>query len=334
MKLLIITQVVDTEHPILGFFHRWIVEFANNCEQVIVICLQEGRHNLPKNVRVISLGKEAGVGRLVYVFRFYKHIWQLRHEYDNVFVHMNQIYVILGAAFWYAWGKRVGLWYAHGTVSSTLKLAEKLTNKIFTASVESFRLNSPKLEITGHGIDTVRFSPQIISKDLDLVTVGRITPAKNLFTLIDVLEDVQLTHDVSLTIVGAGVTKEEKEYKKKLKKYLAEKGLEEKVNFVGRVSQEELPKILNQSKVFVTTAQNGSLDKAVLEAMSCGLPVVSMAPGNASLPLGDNDVSEPAEMTALIKKVIESKSYLNQDYVDYVVKSHSIKSLIPKILNN
>ena len=57
MRLLILTQKVDINDDILGFFHRWIEEFAKRCEKVIVICLQEGRHDLPSNVKVLSLGK-------------------------------------------------------------------------------------------------------------------------------------------------------------------------------------------------------------------------------------------------------------------------------------
>ncbi|MBU0750314.1 hypothetical protein KKH15_02235, partial [Patescibacteria group bacterium] len=58
MKLLVVTQIVDTSDPALGFFHEWLVEFAHNCSEVIVICLKRGECNLPKNVRVFSLGKE------------------------------------------------------------------------------------------------------------------------------------------------------------------------------------------------------------------------------------------------------------------------------------
>ena len=96
MKLLIITQVIDKNHPVLGFFHRWVEEFAVHCEHVHVICLQKGVFDLPVNVTVHSLGKEDGVSRATYLLRFYKNIWQLRHEYDSVFVHMNQLYVLLG----------------------------------------------------------------------------------------------------------------------------------------------------------------------------------------------------------------------------------------------
>ena len=128
MKLLIVTQVLDKHHPILGFFHRWVEEFATHCEKVTVICLQKGEYTLPDNVIVYSLGKEIGKSRLAYLATFYKLIWKLRHEYDNVFVHMNQIYVISGAPFWRPLNKKVSLWYAHGSVSRSLKLAEKMTN--------------------------------------------------------------------------------------------------------------------------------------------------------------------------------------------------------------
>src|SRR3989344_7009072 len=75
MQLLIITQTVDKNDPILGFFHRWIEEFAKNFEKVTVICLEMCEHHLPKNVKVLSLGKEAGRSKFQYLFRFYKYIW-------------------------------------------------------------------------------------------------------------------------------------------------------------------------------------------------------------------------------------------------------------------
>lgn len=333
MKLLIVTQVVDTEHPILGFFHRWIEEFAKYCEQVHVICLQAGKHSLPANVTVHSLGKEAGKGKLAILVRFYSLIWSLRKEYDNVFVHMNQIYVILGAPFWRAFGKRIGLWYAHGSTPFSLKIAEKMTDRVFTCSLDSFKIPSKKVLVTGHGIDTARFVEQTVPKDLDLITVGRITESKNLITLIEILETVRATHSVKLTIVGTAVTKTERAYEEKLKKEIETKGLQDAVSFVGKVPQKDLPALLNRAKVFVTVAQNGSLDKAMLEPMACGLSVVSMAPGSASLPLGALQTTTKEAFIEQLKKVIEAGVYQNQEYSRYVIKNHSLDSLVPKIVN-
>jgi len=286
MRLLIVTQVIDTEHPILGFFHRWVIEFAKHCEQVHVICLEAGTHNLPANVTVHSLGKEAGKGKLSYLLRFYQLIWSLRKEYDGVFVHMNQIYIILGAPLWRMWAKKIGLWYMHGSTPFSLKIAEKLAHTVFTGSSESFNVLSKKVVVTGHGIDIDKFKPSVFPKDIDLVTVGRITPSKNLPALIEVLTMLRQTHIVSLTIVGRAITVKEKAHEAELRALVAQKNLESSVIFQGTVSQADLPSILNRSKVFVTAAQNGSLDKAVLEAMACAVPVVSMAEGTRSLPLG------------------------------------------------
>ena len=332
MKLLITTQVVDKNHPVLGFFHRWVEEFAVHCEHVHVICLQKGVFDLPANVTVHSLGKEEGVSRATYLFRFYKKIWTLRHEYDSVFVHMNQVYVLLGAPLWRPLGKRIRLWYMHGVIPFSLRVAELCTHKIYTGSPESFRLKSSKVTVTGHGIDTTRFAPQDVPKSIDLITVGRITPSKNLLAFIEVLNEINHAYSVTLTIVGVAVTSGERAYEEVLKKKIVDGGLQDVIYLKGKITQTDLPNVLNQAKVFVTTAQNGSLDKAVLEAMSCGLPVISMAPGTTSLPLGAAQVRNIAQFVAETKKVLESGVYLRDDYVDFVKQNHSLSSLIPKIL--
>ena len=72
MKLLIITQKVDIEDDNLGFFHRWLEKFAEKVEKLYVICLWEGKHSLPENVKVYSLGKEKGYSKLRQFFRFQK----------------------------------------------------------------------------------------------------------------------------------------------------------------------------------------------------------------------------------------------------------------------
>ncbi len=73
MKLLIATQAVDKNHPILGAFHSWFSEFAKKFDEVHIICLQKGVYDLPDNVTVYSLGKEEGESDLKYLYRFYKY---------------------------------------------------------------------------------------------------------------------------------------------------------------------------------------------------------------------------------------------------------------------
>ena len=59
-KLLIITQKVDAQDDLLGFFVDWIAEFARRFEEVHVVALEVGTHSLPGNVTVYSLGKDSG----------------------------------------------------------------------------------------------------------------------------------------------------------------------------------------------------------------------------------------------------------------------------------
>jgi glycosyltransferase involved in cell wall biosynthesis len=279
MKLLIITQVIDSEHPILGFFHRWVEEFATHCEQVHVICLQAGKQSLPANVTVHSLGKEEGKGRLVYLFRFYKLIWQLRHEYDHVFVHMNQIYVILGAPFWRAAGKKVGLWYVHKATSCSLWLAEKATHFIFTSTKESFTLPSKKVYYLGHGIDIARFHSKkqaIASRAFTVAHIGRITKIKN----IDIfLAAAKLLHDQGKSfrylLYGEPVTIADQHYFETLKKTVLELELEKEFLFCGAVHNTAIPTVLQSVDVTVNLTPTGGLDKAVIESAAAGVPIIA-----------------------------------------------------------
>jgi glycosyltransferase involved in cell wall biosynthesis len=286
MKLLIITQVIDTEHPILGFFHRWVEEFAKHCEHVHVICLQAGKHSLPQNVTVHSLGKEAGKSRLSYLIRFYQLMWSLRHEYDSVFVHMNQIYVVLGGLFWRLMGKKVGLWYAHGAVTNSLRISTIVSHLIFTSTEQGFQILTPKRKIVGQGIDTLIFTDtdREVSDVLQLVTVGRISQSKNIETLLQACASLRdqniLFH---FNIIGVPTTSSESIYAERMYKLTNELQLDMQVTFVGAVSNHELPRHLQQSDIFIHDGSTNSLDKTLIEAALCGCVVVSSNPAYRGL---------------------------------------------------
>lgn len=279
MKILLLTQKVDRTDGVLGFFHRWIEEFARYAEVVHVVCLSEGEHDLPDNVHVHSLGKEKGTGRLAYLWRFYRYIWTLRHDYDAVFVHMNQIYVVLGGLLWRLWGKRIGLWYMHKSVPITLRLAEKVTHDIFTGTTESFRLPSRKVTVTGHGIDVTAFAPKEAPRDdglLQIVSIGRLSPVKDYETIIEAIDHLRKRGvEATLTIVGSAGTPEQGAYEADLKEQVRTRGLGEYVSFVGSVAHARIRQYLTEADVFVNMSHTGSLDKAVLEAMATETLVVT-----------------------------------------------------------
>ncbi len=282
-KMLILTQKVDKNDGNLGFFHRWIEEFAKQSESVTVICLYEGVHHLPVNVRVLSLGKESGVSRMKYLRRFYSYIWNERKNYDSVFVHMNQIYAILGGLLWRLLGKRIGLWYTHGSVSVSLRVAAFFVHDVFTSTAESFRIGTRKKHIVGHGIDTSVFLPTVTppSRDgLHCITFGRMSPVKEYETIIDALNIlIKKGIAIDLIIIGSAGTPAQTVYQKKLHERVTRVDLSRYVSFVDAVPQQEMLPYLHRAHVFVSASATGSLDKAPLEAMAAGLPVITCNEG-------------------------------------------------------
>ena len=279
MKLLIVTQVVDETHPVLGFFCKWIEAFASDVDSIEVICLEKGAYTLPSNVTVHSLGKEIKVeSRLVYMWRYVFLLWTLRKSYDSVFTHMNPEYTIGGYPVWFLLRKKVGMWYAHGTVSMRLRIATLMSRWVFTSTEGGFRIDTPKRKIVGQGIDVDMFSPGSVSElqTVRLVTVGRIGVIKNIQTLIGACALLkQQGISFVCTIVGAAVTAEEKVYEKKMKQLVESLQLQQQVVFKGAVVYDDLPAILQASDIFIQDGQTGSLDKALLEALSVGLCVIS-----------------------------------------------------------
>jgi len=158
-KLLFITQKVDLDDDLLGVYHRWIEGLAAKFEKISVICLYQGREKLPANVAVYSLGKEVSSSRIKYLKNFYRYIWQLRKDYDAVFVHMNPEYLILGGFLWKLWGKRLVFWYAHYLANLKLRLAALFPDTIVTSTRLAYPLKSKKLLVLQQGIDTERFRP-------------------------------------------------------------------------------------------------------------------------------------------------------------------------------
>lgn len=273
MKILICTQIVDSEDPALGFFHRWIEEFAKYCELVTVICLKEGTHTLPDNVRVLSLGKEGGVSRLKYITRFYRYIWSERNNYDAVFVHMNQEYVLLGGIFWRALGKRVVMWRNHYAGSILTQIAGKLSHKALYTSVSSYTAkfkNGTKMPV---GVDTERFGKDtgVVRTPNSILFLGRITPSKKPGILLEALGNL---HKKGIEFTASFYGPAQDGYVKSLKDRAQELGIASFIHFGGSVPHKDLPEIYQEHEMYVNLADAGMYDKTLFEAAASGCKVL------------------------------------------------------------
>lgn len=265
MRLLIVTQAVDRDDPILGFFHRWIEEFAKRCEIVHVVCLREGRHALPKHVTVHSLGKERGASRAAYLWRFYRNLFALRHEYDAVFVHMNPEYVVLGGALWRLMGKRIVLWRNHKMPSLIAQIGAMCADTVcFTspaAYVARFK-NATQMPI---GIDTAQFIPGDEDR-AGVLSIGRLDPVKRNEVLLEALELLERDGVRVSTDIYGEATAGHEAYADELQRRFAHL---KSVRFHGSVPHDQTPQVYASHAIYVNLTPSGSFDKTIGEAAAC-----------------------------------------------------------------
>ena len=281
LKLLIITRKVDKNDAQAGFTYGWIKKFAQNIDVLKVICLEKGNlEGLPDNVEVFSLGKERGKNRLREFFNFQKGALRFIRKVDGVFCHMNPEYTILIFPYAKLFGKKIITWYSHKAKNWKVKLINILANKIVTPTYEGFGLKSKKKNVVGHGINTELFKPVSEKKKSDIlriISVGRISPIKDYLTLvraISILANQRGIKNVNVKIIGFPFTPKDREYFLKVQELIRQENLKDFVGFLGAVPNQELPYYYQGSDLAVNLCPTGSPDKAVLEAMSCGLPVL------------------------------------------------------------
>lgn len=331
MKLLIVTQKVDKEDPILGFFHSWISEMAKWTKHVTVIGQQVGKYDLPRNVSVLSLGKESQVSKIRQVIRFRHFIKNA--EYDVVFVHMVPIWVFFGASIWKKLKKPVYLWYEARGARWPLRYALKNVDKVFSASRHGMPIETDNSVITGHGIDTNVFKfYEGERKSGLLISVGRITKAKRIDLLLQCLEELPSTY--KLHLVGTEITDEDKALRKWIEKEVSDKG------FIDRVKIEKLPphkvsEALSEAEIFIHASET-ALDKAVLEAMAVGCIPVSLNEATYGPGFLLHD-TEPKEFSARIEYVHNlpesEKAKVRTMFRSEIERNHSLSHLAMNLVH-
>ena len=340
MKLLIITQKIDLLDSNLSFFHRWVEKFADNLDKVYVVCLQEGKYNLPENVQVYSLGKEKRCSKIRELWRLQKFIFHNIKEIDGIFIHMCPIYAIAVCPCAKIFRKKIILWYAHGYAGFLLKLAEKCVDEIMSSSVSGCRIKSEKIKILGQGIDIENFAPnrrRRNSKNFNILCADRISRIKNQYVLIraaDIFINQKNIKNAQIKFIGAPVNNFDNNYFQELKNSARKKKLENYVEFLNSVSNKEMPKYYQNSDLLVNSSSTGSADKTILEAMSCGCLVLTC--NEAFETILDNrylfSKNNPQDLAEKIVNLINQSKRPDENLRKIVVENHNLDNLIKKII--
>ncbi len=339
MRLLVVTQVVDTEDPVLGFFHGWLASLAPRYEAIEVICLKEGKHALPKNVRVHSLGKEQGRrSRFAYAVTFLSLVWKQRANYDAVFVHMNQEYILLAGWLFALLGKRIYFWRNHFAGSFLTDLAALFSTKVFCTSTKSYTAQYGKTVIMPVGVATERFFPDAAVKRIpgSILFLSRMARAKRPELLVDALALLKKEgQSFTATFVGSPLPQDEAYYAS-LTKRAQDAGLTGFVNFRSGVANAEAADLYRSHEFFVNASPSGMFDKTILEAAACG--ALPLAVSEDWQRLAGKRLGFEPEVASLKERLHEllaapenEREALREELRAEVVPAHSLSSLAERI---
>ncbi|BAL93767.1 glycosyltransferase [Rubrivivax gelatinosus] len=178
-----------------------------------------------------------------------------------------------------------------------------------------------KVRVVGNGVDLARFAPlpraearAALGLTVDapvLVSVGGLCERKGFHRVIERLPALRERFPGLVYLVVGGPSPEG-DLGPQLRAQVAAAGLDEAVRFLGALPPDALRGPLSAADVFVLATRNEGWANVFLEAMACGLPVVTTAVGgNAEVvcraelghvvPFGDGQALESAVADALLR---------------------------------
>jgi len=161
--------------------------------------------------------------------------------------------------------------------------------------------------------DGIIYPPSLIEdiflekKENYIFTVSRLSKFKNVNLLIETFEKISATFpNYKLIIAGDG------EEKNKLKKLAVVKKIENKIKFLGKISDAKLAKLYTKARVTVLCSQNEPFGLVPIESMMYGTPVIAHKSGGPLETIIENKTGflyeNKNDLFESMKKIVEMNS--------------------------
>lgn len=136
--------------------------------------------------------------------------------------------------------------------------------------MKNWGMPSDNVRVIHNGTNAEIFRPfNENNKEYDIIWIGRYVPGKGVEYLINSLGELKKEFkNLKVLMIGIGPLREF------IKKKVSEMGLINNINFIEKIPNYDIPSYYNKSKLFVLTSLEEGVPRTLLEAMSCGLPVV------------------------------------------------------------
>lgn len=175
-----------------------------------------------------------------------------------------------------------------------IKYALKKAAKIFTVCNElkriivSLGIQEEKVVVISNGVDIEKFKPiekiearKELGIPVDkkvIISIGGLVERKGFHRVISIIPDIKKSMQEVLYVIVGGASVEGN-YEPILRKMVKELGILDDILFTGPQSHEILYRWLSASDIFCLATSNEGWANVFLEAMACGLPVVTTRVG-------------------------------------------------------
>lgn len=344
MRLTFVCLNADASDPVHATTVRWIDALAARPEidHLRVLTLDGGAIAPRDKVAVRTFRRRF---RLASLWQFYREAQAaVAGGTDAFLVYQGGPYPLLLWPFKLLRGIPIYYWKAHPHVSGWTNLSARAATRVFTSTPAAFPLGLPHVVVIGQGVDVRAFAPQPQPIVADLVTVGRITPAKGLDQMLRAVSrhNARFGSRVTLDVYGPTMA-DDGAYVRLLEDMTAAADLSGLVVFKGPVHQDTLPSVLGRYRLFLNFSKT-ALDRTVVEAMACGLPVLSTnravaqilpPPLREMLIVPDDDVDAQAEAVhRLLALDAQARAGLSAALRDLIVREHNLEVLIGRIVQD
>lgn len=130
--------------------------------------------------------------------------------------------------------------------------------------------------------------------------VGNLLPVKRADKLPEIFSEINKQKEVDFLVVGDGPLKKEIEQQCKEKKL--------NVIFTGKIPHDDIPKYMNAMDVLILPSRNEGFGAVVIEAQSCGVPVVGSSNGGIPEAIGDGGI------------IVEEGDYFEKRFAEAVIE--------------
>lgn len=171
-----------------------------------------------------------------------------------------------------AWSKR---WFAKSFLSKHIAY----NNPDMLSRFFSSKWLKKKVSFIPHGIDTAVFYPRPSKIEAEKITIGCIGvlgPNKNQLFLLKALTKLPTNYQVFF------FGKEDATYRGLLDDFIAKNQLSERVFFKGYIENHQIPEVMATFYMAVLPSVQEGLPLSIMEAMACGVPILSSNSGGGA----------------------------------------------------